>query len=104
MAVGLVARYVEKPGKLHRIAVKHILRYLKGTTTHGITYHRNDNRVIINTFCDADWAGNKGDRKSTMGYVIIMANAAISWKSAKQACTALSSVEAEYIAAATAAK
>jgi len=55
-------------------------------------------------YCDADWAGDISDRRSTSGYVVKYAGAAISWKSVKQNCTALSTVEAEYISAATVAK
>ena len=102
----MVARYVEKPGKIHWTAIKHILRYLKGTVDNGLMYkYNNDNtNIILDTFCDADWAGDIKDRKSTSGYVIKLAGATIIWKCIKQECNALSSLEAEYIAAATAAR
>ena len=66
-------------------------------------YNRQDNNELI-AYTDADWAGDHSDRKSTSGYLARLAGAAISWKSRKQTCTAQSTVEAEYIAAATAAK
>ena len=49
-------------------------------------------------YSDADWAGDVADRKSTSGYVFLFGGAAISWKSSKQTCVALSTAEAEYIA------
>ena len=58
----------------------------------------------MNVFCDADWVGDLEKCKSTTGFVALIANAAIAWKSVKQECTALSSVEAEYVAAAAAAR
>lgn len=101
-AVNMVARFVEDPAECHWTAVKRIMRYLRGTTNYGLIY-RNEGEDLI-AYCDADWAGDVSERRSTTGYVIKFAGAAISWKSSKQACTALSTVEAEYIAAATAAK
>ena len=47
---------------------------------------------------DADWAGDVNDRKSTSGYLFMMSGAAVSWKSHKQTCVALSTAEAKYVA------
>ena len=52
----------------------------------------------LNCFCDADW-GNGLDQKSISGYVTIIARGAIAWSSKKQQTVALSTAEAEYIAA-----
>ena len=59
-AVGMVARHVEKPGQRHWMAVKCILRYLKGTVTHGLVYNNmgSDKRITLDVYCDADWAGD----------------------------------------------
>ena len=78
-AVGMVARHIERPGKTHWIAVKHILCYLKGTVTHGLIYSKKDNdeRIALDVFCDTDWAGDLEKCKSTMGFITMMANAAI---------------------------
>ena len=53
-------------------------------------------------YSDADWASDMNDRKSTSGYLFMMSGAAVSWKSRKQTCVALSTAEAEYIALASA--
>jgi hypothetical protein len=104
-AVGIVARYVEKPGNAHWAAVKRIMRYLKGTMSYGLAFrHQNNDDARLIAYCDADWAGDISDRKSTSGYVMKLCGAVISWKAVRQECVALSTVEAEYIAAATAAK
>ncbi len=49
-------------------------------------------------YSDADGAGDKDERKSTMGYAFILGGAAITWCSKKQPCVSLSTMEAEYIA------
>jgi hypothetical protein len=55
-------------------------------------------------FADADYAADKADRKSTLGYVFTLAGGAISWRSTKQRSVATSTTEAEYIAMSSAAK
>ncbi|KAK2436142.1 hypothetical protein QL285_021150 [Trifolium repens] len=50
-------------------------------------------------YCDADWAGCANDRKSTSGGCFFLGNNLISWFSKKPNCVALSTAEAEYIAA-----
>ena len=102
-AVSCVARFCTKPIKEHWTGVKRILRYLKGTNKFGLIY-REDTPVAITGYSDADWAGDVGDRKSTSGYVFLLGGAAISWKSSKQTCVALSTAEAEYVALAAAAQ
>ena len=58
----------------------------------------------ITAYTDSDWASEKSDRKSISGYCIYLSNSLISWGSQKQNCVALSTMEAEYIAIATAIK
>lgn len=102
-AVGSVARYCAKPTKEHWMGVKRILRYLKGTVDFGLLYSREASPDCVG-YCDADWAGDVGDRKSTSGYVFLQGGAAITWKSSKQSCVALSTAEAEYVALSAAAQ
>ena len=69
---------------------------------YGLIYEPNDKAMC--GYSDADWAGNCDDRKSTTDYVFKMSGAAISWRSKKQSCVALSNAEAEYIALANTAQ
>ena len=75
------------------------------TCTHMLTYSGSDQewRLELNMYCDADWASSS-DRKSISKYVFLLAGSAISWSLKKQATIALSTAEAEYIAATNAAK
>lgn len=103
-AVGMVSRYMEAPTTQHMAAVKHILRYIKGTIGFGCRYEKQeseDPKLVI--YSDSDLAGDTQDRKSTTGTAVFLGTSLISWTSQKQKVVALSSCEAEYIAAATAA-
>eukprot|EP00253_Pinus_taeda_P007124 PITA_07124 len=62
-----------------------------------------EDEVKLCGFTDADWAGSPTDRKSTSGGVFNIRSTAVSWYSKKQRSMALSSAEAEYMAASLAA-
>ena len=79
------------------------LRYLNGTANFGLLYRKGDSDKC-DGYSDADWAGSLDDRKSTSGYLFQCSGAAVSWKSCKQSCVALSTAEAEYVALAAAAQ
>ncbi|MCO5605254.1 hypothetical protein L7F22_059434 [Adiantum nelumboides] len=53
---------------------------------------------------NADFAGHPDCRKSTFGYVFTFTEGAVSWISRLQKCVALSTTEAEYVAATEASK
>jgi len=83
-------------------AAKRTLRYLKATVDMGLVYMRDqENRefliALLAGFSDADFAGLIQDRKSTGGFVFLMAGGAVSWRSKKQLIVALSTTESEYI-------
>jgi hypothetical protein len=48
-------------------------------------------------YADASWAEDPEHRRSQTGYVFMLANAAIDWRSSRQTVVALSSTEAEYL-------
>jgi len=72
-AVGMVSCFMENPGKLHWVAVKRIFRYLKGTTDFGLRYSYGST-LNLEAYCDADWAGDVNDMKSTSGYLFKLVN------------------------------
>ena len=102
-AVSNLARFSSNPTENHWKALKRVLRYLRGTVNFGILYSPNSSPECIG-FSDADWAGDTNDRKSTSGYLFILSGGAVTWKSKKQSCVALSTAEAEYIALSSAAQ
>ncbi len=58
----------------------------------------------MNAYSDADWAGDRSDRRSTSGFVLMLNGGVVSWRLQKQRCVALSSTEAEYVALAESTK
>jgi hypothetical protein len=62
--------------------VKKVLRYVQRTKDLRLTYRISDS-LDIKGYSDADYAGDKDDRKSTTGYVFTLAGGAISWRSCK---------------------
>eukprot|EP01018_Ginkgo_biloba_P015850 Gb_34468 [translate_table: standard] len=76
--VSLISRFMENPHDTHLQVGKRILRYVKGTTNHGIFYEKND-ALKLAGYTDSDWVRNKDDRKSTSGYAFIFCSGAISW-------------------------
>ncbi|KAK2381799.1 putative mitochondrial protein [Trifolium repens] len=98
-SVCLCARFQSAPREPHLTAVKRIFRYLKGTASLGLLYKKSLDCKLVG-FCDADYAGDKIERKSTSGNCQFIGENLISWASKRQATIALSTAEAEYISAA----
>ncbi|XXG79495.1 hypothetical protein AAC387_Pa09g0546 [Persea americana] len=101
-AVGVVSRFMSNPGKMHWEAVKWILRYLRGTTKAAL--HFGGSEIKLHGYVDSDLAGDLDRSRSTTGYVFTLGSAAVSWKSQLQDVVALSTTEAEYVAATEASK
>lgn len=105
-AVSNVARFMQNPGPRHWEAIKRIFRYLVGTLEFGIVFTGNHSTTpSVYAESDATWASTDPDSyKSVTGFVTFLNGSPISWRSIKQKVTALSSTEAEYIAASTCAR
>ena len=98
-AVSQVARFASNPSAEHWTAVQRIFRYLKKHPNLGLVFSGDE----LLGYTDANWARDN-DRRSTGGYLYKLGGAAISWSSKRQSTIALSSCEAEYMAASEAAK
>ena len=91
---------MQQPQTQHLTAAKRVLRYLSSTPNYGLVYSlspHKPNDIVIVGWCDADWGGDKIDRKSTSGNCIFINNNLVSWQTKKQPTVALSSAEAELI-------
>jgi hypothetical protein len=101
--VGVLCCFMANPGMAHWRAAKHLFQYIIGTLDHALTYSPDSKLLqLFTTFSDADHGGNPDSGKSTSAYVACMASGAVSWLSKLQSIIALSTTEAEFIAAVTA--
>jgi hypothetical protein len=81
-AVNALSQFMCEPKHIHMVAVKHILRYVRGTIAYGLRYTASGG-VMLHGFTDSDWMGSIVDRKSTSGYCFNLGLTMISWSSRK---------------------
>ncbi|WJX17055.1 hypothetical protein P8452_07010 [Trifolium repens] len=94
-AVQQVCLFMHDPKTQHMTALKRIIRYIKGTSTHGL--HLYPSTVDkLTTYTDADWGGCPDTRRSTSGYCVYLGDNLISWSAKRQPTLSRSSAEAEY--------
>ena len=101
-AVNNVSKFTSCPSKEHWIAVKRIMRYIKGTLHHGIRYTRNNSDLV--GYLDASWAGDLDDWRSLLRCIFMLNRSPICWRSKKQTTVSLSTAEEEYMALSAAAQ
>ena len=80
--VGMLGRYQSNPSIDHWKVAKKVLRYLQGTKDYMLTFKRYDQLEVIG-YTDSYFSSCLDSRKSTFGYLFMLAEGAISWKSAK---------------------
>ncbi|XP_068653891.1 secreted RxLR effector protein 161-like [Aristolochia californica] len=93
-AMGMLGRYQSNLGLDHRKAAKKVMRYLQGTKDYKLTYRRSDHLEVIG-YSYSDFTGCLDSRKSTSGYIFLLARGVISWRSVKMAT---STAKAEFVA------
>jgi len=130
-AITLLSKFSTCPADYHYSCLKNVARYLRATKHWGIRYKRSELRRDLQKgdftdlprkednlpmfpvdttkdklicFVDAAYANDKTKRRSTTGFAFTYSGGAIVYRSKAQSITALSSTEAELIAAVTAAK
>ena len=98
--VNRLAQFFNNPTERHMSAAKRVWRYLKGTTDLGIVFGSEE--IQLKGYSDADYAADKKDRRSVGAHVFKLANGPIFWQSKRQRTIATSTLEAEYMALASA--
>ena len=81
-AVGMVGRFQSAPKQSHLLAVKRILRYLKGTSDFGLSYPKKST-LNVTAYTYSDWARSIDDQKSTSGNALFLGDCLVSWLSKK---------------------
>ncbi|CAA7037490.1 unnamed protein product [Microthlaspi erraticum] len=94
---------MHEPKESHGAALKQILRYLQGTLGLGLIFHRASKAELVG-YSDSSHNVDADDGRSTTGHVFYLNDCPITWGSQKQETVALSSCEAEFMAATEAAK
>jgi len=103
--VSMLSKSSSTPTTEHLSAATYTLRYLRHMANLAIQYNASDSEATMPAgYTDSDFAGDPDDRKSTPGYVFMLAGGAITWRARQQPLVAFSTVEAEYIGASDAAK
>jgi hypothetical protein len=129
-AVIKLSQYMANPAREHYKAVHNLIKYIAATYNEGIFYWRElscnqlpdkgipnvhpDNHVLtthspkqghpMHAYSDSDWGADTNHRLSITGVIIMYAGAAIGYKTKYQDTIALSSTEAEFVAACDTAK
>ena len=98
-AYTMAARQQQAPTHADIIAIARTFSYLLASASLSLRYSADSDSEHLTAFSDADWAGDSSDARSTSGSVLKLSGAAVVWESKKQSNVALSSSEAEYIAA-----
>jgi len=87
--VNTLSQFLVEPRRVHLVAAKHVMRYLKGTIDYGISYDGNHD-FTLSGYTDVYWVGSVSNRKSTSGCCFSLGSTMISWQSRKQSSIALS--------------
>jgi hypothetical protein len=95
--VGMLDRAMAAQSAQDVVAVKRLMRYLSGTRYYGLVLSGTGESTLI-AYSDADWCGDV-DCKSTSGALHYFGEDLVHWTTRKKGCVALSTAEAEYIAA-----
>ncbi|GEM12654.1 gag-Pol polyprotein [Rhodotorula toruloides] len=96
--VGVLGRHAARPDNTHWAAVLRALQYIRGTLDYGLEYTPDSSPLRgFEAYSDSDWGACPTTSRSTMGYVFLLANGAVSWSSKLQPRVTASSTEAEYL-------
>ena len=108
-ALNRLSRYQVNPGQVHWKELKHLVRYVAATKSYGLMYGKDaypQHRLLdhdlsgpLECFVDSDHGADRDTRRSCTGYIFFSRGGPISWRSRLQTSTAISTCEAEFMAA-----
>jgi len=86
ISVNKVRQFMSDATEQHWAAVKRILRYLAGTINFCVSFLPSSTGppFSLYAYCDADWASDPDDRRSTSGAAVFCGSNLVSWWSKKQ--------------------
>lgn len=98
--VQILSQFMQSPKTSHWDALEHTLIYVQGSIHQGILLVGSD-ALTLQTFSDSDCGSYPNTRRLVTGYLLLLGNSPIRWKSKKQSTISRSSSEAEYRAMAS---
>lgn len=102
-AVNILSQFQENPGLQHWNCLIKLLGYVSSSRNLCLDLSKVES-LNLHTYSDADFANNRDDRTSMGGVLLLIDRSPILWRTFKQKCTSLSTMEAEYISLTEAAK
>ncbi|XP_019097449.1 PREDICTED: uncharacterized protein LOC109131215 [Camelina sativa] len=94
-AVNLVCQRMHSPTVADFSLLKRIIRYIKGTIDHGLSFSQNTDSTL-RAYSDSDWGGCQSTSRSTGGFCTFLGSNIISWSAKRQPSVSRSSTGAEY--------
>ena len=76
-AIQQVSRFMYTPRHLHLVVVRRIIKYLRGTPSHGLFFPTGSPLRLV-AYSDADWAGCPDTRRSVSGWCMFLGDSLIS--------------------------
>jgi hypothetical protein len=101
--VNILSHFIAASQQAHAQALHHLFRYLRGNNDYGLHYRQGKDSTLLD-YVDANWAGDRNDRKSNTGYMFHLWSIPRPWQTHKQPCVALSFIESEYMAVSSTAR
>lgn len=95
--VGMLGRYLSNTGMDHWKVSKKVMRYLKRTKDYMLTYRRS-NQLEITGYYNSNFVESQDSKRSTLGYIYMLAGGVVSLLSAKKTLTVSSIMAVEFIA------
>lgn len=81
-SVQTLSQFMQAPTQEYLDALFHVLCYVRATAGQGMLL-RGDQQLRLHAFSDSDWVSCPFTRRSVIGYILLLGNSPISWKSKK---------------------
>lgn len=102
-AVSILSRHMESPTKAHITAARSVIAYLSSVADMGLRF-KAEGEPVITVYSDASFAPDEHNRRSRSGWVVLVNDTPVAWRSGLQQLIAHSTAESEYIALSDAAR
>lgn len=95
-SVNILSQFQQNPGISHWDGLLRLLGYVKFTRQYRLRLQCNLEKLVV--YSDADFAANRDDRTSVGGQIVMLDNSPVDWRTFKEKCVSLSTMESEFVA------